>query len=118
MYIRKTDTEAAINAFGKNERVKKVFRTLFIAMAGLVLALGVDPVTAQQVVGMITGMGGDDLPPHLSLARDSWNMRVCIPGENKPKSGSVSYSDIQTHNGKPRKSPLFCSCGEYVQISL
>jgi len=26
-------------------------------MAGLVLARVVDPVTAQQVVGMITGMG-------------------------------------------------------------
>ena len=27
-------------------------------LAGLVLARLVDPVTAQQVVGMITGMGG------------------------------------------------------------
>jgi hypothetical protein len=27
-------------------------------MAGLVLAWVVDPMTAQQVVGMITGMGG------------------------------------------------------------
>jgi len=54
----KADTEAAINAFGKNEQVKKVFWTLFVAMAGLVLARVVDPVTAQQIVGMITGMGG------------------------------------------------------------
>jgi hypothetical protein len=54
----KADTEASINAFGKNEQVKKVFWTLFVAMAGLVLARVVDPVTAQQVVGMITGMGG------------------------------------------------------------
>ena len=53
----KADTEAAINAFGKNEQVKKVFWTLFVAMAGLVLARVVDPVTAQQVVGMIAGMG-------------------------------------------------------------
>jgi hypothetical protein len=53
----KADTEAAINAFGKNEQVKKVFWTLFVAMAGLVLARVVDPVTAQQVVGIITGMG-------------------------------------------------------------
>ena len=53
----KADTEAAINAFGKNERVKKVFRTLFIAMAGLVMARVVDPMTAQQVVGMIAGIG-------------------------------------------------------------
>ncbi len=54
----KADTEAAIHAFGKNEQVKKVFWTLFVAMAGLVLARVVDPVTAQQVVGLITGMGG------------------------------------------------------------
>jgi hypothetical protein len=56
--IRKADTDAAIEAFGKNEQVKKVFWTLFIAMTGLVLAWGVDPATAQQVVGIITGMGG------------------------------------------------------------
>jgi hypothetical protein len=53
----KSDAEAAINAFGKNEQVKKVFWTLFVAMAGLVLARVMDPVTAQQVVGIITGMG-------------------------------------------------------------
>ena len=44
------------NTFGKNELVKKVFWTLFISMAGLVLARVVDPVTAQLIVGMITGM--------------------------------------------------------------
>jgi len=54
----KADTEAAINAFRKKEQVKKVFWTLFVAMAGPVLARVVDPVTAQQIVGMITGMGG------------------------------------------------------------
>ena len=54
----KVDTDAVIDAFGKNEQVKKVFWTLFIAMAGLVLARVVDPVTAHQVVGIITGMGG------------------------------------------------------------
>ncbi len=53
----KADTGAVINAFGKNEQVKKVFWTLFVMMAGLVLARVVDPVTAQQVVGIITGMG-------------------------------------------------------------
>jgi hypothetical protein len=52
-YAMKADTEAAINAFGKNEQVKKVFWTLFVAMAGLVLARVVDPVTAQQVVEVI-----------------------------------------------------------------
>jgi hypothetical protein len=54
----KADTDAVIDALGKNEEVKKVFRTLFVAMAGLVLARVVDPVTAQQVVGIITGVGG------------------------------------------------------------
>ena len=54
----KADTDAAIEAFGKNEQVKKVFWTLFVAMAGLLLARVVDPVTAQQLVGIITGMKG------------------------------------------------------------
>jgi hypothetical protein len=49
---------AAIEAFGKNEQVKRVFWTLFMAIAGLVLARVVDPVTDHQVVGMIAGMGG------------------------------------------------------------
>jgi hypothetical protein len=53
----KADTDAAIEAFGKNEQVKKVFWTLFMSMAGLVLARVVDPAKAQQIVGMITGMG-------------------------------------------------------------
>jgi hypothetical protein len=35
-----------------------VFWTVFVAMAGLVLARVVDSVTAQQVIGIITGMGG------------------------------------------------------------
>ncbi|NTU50683.1 MAG: hypothetical protein HGA87_07425 [Desulfobulbaceae bacterium] len=54
----RADADAAIEAFGKNEQVKRIFWTLFVAMAGLVLAQVLDPVTAQQVVGIITGMGG------------------------------------------------------------
>ena len=54
----KTDVDAAIETFGKNEHVKKVFWTMFVSMAGLVLARAPDPVTAQQVVGVIAGMGG------------------------------------------------------------
>jgi hypothetical protein len=54
----KADTDAVIDAFGKNEQVKKVFWTLFIAMAGLVMARVVDPVTTQQVVGIIMGLRG------------------------------------------------------------
>nr|WP_320160766.1 hypothetical protein [uncultured Methanoregula sp.] len=53
----KADTDAAIDMFGKNEHVRKVFWALFVAMAGMVLAQVVDPVTAQHVVGIMTGMG-------------------------------------------------------------
>jgi hypothetical protein len=53
----KSDADAVIDAFGKNEQEKKVFWTLIIARAGLVMARGVDPVTAQNVVGIVTGMG-------------------------------------------------------------
>jgi hypothetical protein len=53
----KADADAAIEAFGKNEHVKKVFWTLFVAMAGLVLAQVVDPETAREIVGIITGTG-------------------------------------------------------------
>jgi hypothetical protein len=47
-----------IDAFDKKtRRVKKIVWTLFVTTAGLVLARVVDPVTAQQVVGIITGLG-------------------------------------------------------------
>lgn len=49
------DTGEIIKTFGKNEQVRKVFWTLFAALAGLVLARVVDPVLAQQVTGMIAG---------------------------------------------------------------
>jgi hypothetical protein len=42
---------------GRNEQLKKVFRAVFIALAGLVLAQVVDPVTAQQI-RVIAGMSG------------------------------------------------------------
>lgn len=45
-----------IDAFGKNEQVKKVFWTVFIVLAGFVLAQVVDPDTAQQIVAILTGM--------------------------------------------------------------
>ena len=53
----KADADAAIEAFGKNEQVKRVFWTLFVVMAGLVLTRVVDPVTEQQVVGVIGSSG-------------------------------------------------------------
>jgi hypothetical protein len=42
-------------AFGKNEQIRKVFWALFIATAGLVLAVVADPVTAQAILAAITG---------------------------------------------------------------
>ena len=50
----KANADAIIEAFGKNEQVKKVFWALFVAMAGLVLTQVADPVTAQQIVGLIS----------------------------------------------------------------
>jgi len=52
----RVDPEVVMEAFGKNEQVKKVFWTLFAAMGGLVLAQVVDPETAHQVVEIITGI--------------------------------------------------------------
>ncbi len=52
------DTGAIIDTFGKNEQVRKVFWPVFAAIAGLVLMRVLDPGTAQQVVGMIVGLGG------------------------------------------------------------
>jgi len=53
-----TQQNPAIEVFGKNEQVKKVFWIFFIGIAGLVLARVVDLATAQQIVGIITGIGG------------------------------------------------------------
>jgi hypothetical protein len=49
------DADAAIDVFGKNGPVKKVFWALFIGMVGLVLVQVLDSVTAQQIVGIIMG---------------------------------------------------------------
>ena len=49
-----TDTETIIRLSGRNEQVKKVFWSVFIVLAGFVLAQVVDPVTAQQIVGILT----------------------------------------------------------------
>jgi hypothetical protein len=53
----KADPGMVIGAFGRNEQVKKVFWTVFIAMAGLVMARVVDPETAHAVVGAMLGTG-------------------------------------------------------------
>jgi hypothetical protein len=53
----KADAPAMIDAFGKNEQVKKAFRAVFTAMAGLFLARIIDPVTARQIIQAIVGIG-------------------------------------------------------------
>lgn len=50
----KTDTETILEVFGKNEQVRKVFWTVFVALAGLVLAQVVDPATAQEILRLLT----------------------------------------------------------------
>jgi hypothetical protein len=50
------ETDAAIEAFGKNEHVKKIFWSLFVAIAGLAVTRVFDPATAQQLVNIISGM--------------------------------------------------------------
>jgi hypothetical protein len=52
-----TDTDTIILLFGKNERAKKVFWSVFIVLAGFVLAQIVDPGTAQAVLRVLTGTG-------------------------------------------------------------
>jgi len=55
-YAMEMDTDAVLDAFGKNEQVRKVFWTLFITTAGLVLVRVADPATAEKIVGMLAGM--------------------------------------------------------------
>lgn len=55
-YAMKVDTDAVLDAFGRNEQTRKVFWTLFTATAGLVLAQVVDPTAANQIAGMIAGI--------------------------------------------------------------
>ncbi|MDD1690362.1 MAG: hypothetical protein LUQ66_06845 [Methanoregula sp.] len=55
-YAMKADTDAVLDAFGKNEQTKKVFWALFIATAGLVLAQVVDPATAQKMAEILAGL--------------------------------------------------------------
>ena len=50
------DTDAVLDAFGKNEQVRKVFWTLFIATTGLVFPQVADQDTAQRIVGIIAGI--------------------------------------------------------------
>lgn len=53
----KTDTEKVIETFGKNEQTRKVFWSIIVALAGLVLAAILDPVVVQQIFAAIAGSG-------------------------------------------------------------
>jgi len=50
------DVNTVIDAFGRNEHVQKVFWGVFTVLAGLVLARVLDPATAQQIIGIVTGL--------------------------------------------------------------
>ena len=50
-------SSSEIDAFGRNEHLRKVFWALFLALAGLVLARIVDPATAQNILGILAGTG-------------------------------------------------------------
>ncbi len=52
----RADTDAVLEAFGRNEQTKKVFWALFVATAGLVLAEVLDPQAAQEITRMIAGI--------------------------------------------------------------
>jgi len=56
-WAMKAETDVVIDMFGKNEQAKKVFWSLFVVMAGLVLAKVLDPVSVQQIVGVISSSG-------------------------------------------------------------
>jgi len=51
-----SDTDAVLDAFGKNEETRRVFWALVIAIAGLVLAQVVDPVMAQKTAEFLAGL--------------------------------------------------------------
>ena len=55
-YAMKADTDAVLEAFGKNEQTKKVFWALFAALAGLVLAEVADPAMAERIIGILPGI--------------------------------------------------------------
>lgn len=68
----------SVFSFGKNERVRKGFWNFFIGMTGIVLARVVDPVTAQNIVGIITGMGGNLHGPEFPSIGGTLNEKVRI----------------------------------------
>ncbi len=52
----RADANTIIEAFGKNEQVKRVYWAVFAAVAGAVLTKIMDPVLAQQIITAISGI--------------------------------------------------------------
>jgi hypothetical protein len=57
-WLRGTDIDPVLKAFGKNEQTRKVFWSVFLAVAGLMLAQVVDPPVAGRIIAALTGTGG------------------------------------------------------------
>jgi hypothetical protein len=89
----------------KNEQMKRVFWTLFVAMAGQVLARVVDPGTAQQVVGIITGMG---VKPSFRFTpvEECWDQGIQTRRENKPLRASFPSTLSGSVPENPGLSPF------------
>ncbi len=54
------DADAVVEVFGKSEWVMRVCWKVSIAIVGLVITNVLDPTGAQLVVGVITGIGGEN----------------------------------------------------------
>ncbi|WP_321504297.1 hypothetical protein [uncultured Methanoregula sp.] len=53
-FAMNTGTDTVITMLGKNEQVKNVFWSAFAGLAGIIIAQGVDPLTALRIVEIIT----------------------------------------------------------------
>lgn len=54
-YAAKADTEAVIAAFGKNEQIRKVFWTVFLALAAGMLGNLPDPSVTPEILAILAG---------------------------------------------------------------
>jgi hypothetical protein len=82
-YAMRADTDAVLDAFGKNEQVRKVFWTFFIATAGLVLAQVVDRLGANEAPHVAAWYVGSNRALYVSskhcaelLSRDCEGLRT------------------------------------------
>jgi hypothetical protein len=61
------------DTFGRDEQVKKIFRTFFAATHGPVLAQGLDPVTAEKYLPAILfpGNSRNRVPVHQGNGKEA-----------------------------------------------